>query len=255
MDPKKQAARLLAMRQQLEQEKVSNDFNKAMETSPMVDVTEKLFKEYKATEKPKAKPAAKRAEPAKEKPAPDMSTPEGVSEYAKSVGYKGKYARFAPQAPFDPSESEMTTEDWQDREALLQRGRIPHYMRQGEFKPVDRPIRRAMGALPGAVADGMAKLAPTVNAVKDTVKPVKAAKQAPAAKLTPAEERIKGITAAQAEVILSDTYSSRGKHGQYTPEETELIHALQERAKGFDYSKVKQEPSQPYVPSWIGVKK
>lgn len=251
MDPKEYAARLQRMQDEIEtakaREQISNGYNKAMETSPMVDTTERLYAEFKAAKKPAAKKSASVSKPSATAPA--------ERDIPKEMGYRGKYAKFAPQAPYDPSESGMTPEDWQDYEALAQRGRIPHYMRRGEFKPVDRPVRRAMGVLPAAVAEGKAKLAPTVNAVKDTVKPAAVAKPVPAEKLTPAEERIKGVTAAQAEAILSDVYSTRGKHGQYTPDEAALIEALRGRASGFDYSKAKQAPAAPYVPSFLGGKK
>lgn len=249
MDPKEYAARLQRMRDEMEtakaREKISNSYNKAMETSPMEDAADRLYAELKAKERPKAKPAA-----AKKPAAPDTSTPEGVREYAKSIGYKGKYASLAPRAPYDPSESDMSPEDWQDQAALEMRGRIPHYMRQGEFKPADRSIGRAVGVLPAAVAAGKSRPAPaaTVNSISGTVKPP------PAAKATPAEERVNGLTPAQAEAILADAYSVRGKHGQYTPEELPLIEALKAKAAGFDYGKVKQAPS-VYVPAFTGGKK
>lgn len=98
--------------------------------------------------------------------------------------------------------------------------------------------------------------APTINSVRDTVKPppAPAPTPAPPAKLSPAQERVKGLTPAQAETILSDAYSTRGKHGQYTQEETELMDALRAKAAGFDYGSVKQAPA-VYVPSFLGGKK
>lgn len=227
------------------------------ETNSGIEAAMASLREDKAASKPKAKPAQKKPAPVKKPAAPDMSTSEGIREYAKSVGYKGKYASLAPRTSYDPGESSMTPEDWQDQAALEMRGRIPYHMRQGEFKPVDRSVGRAVGVLPTAVATEKARLtpAPTINAVRDTVKPPPAAAPAPPAKLSPAQERVKGLTPAQAEVILQDTYASRGKHGQYTPEESELMDALRAKAAGFDYSKVKQAPAAPYVPSFLGGKK
>lgn len=271
MDPKEYAARLQRMQDEIEvakaREQISNGYNKAMETSPMVDTAERLYAEFKAAKKPAKKPA-KKVDPARAKPEPDMGTPEGVREYAKSIGYKGKYASLAPRAPYDPSDSDMTVEDWQDYEALAQRSRIPHYMRQGEFKPVDRPIRRAMGVLPAAVAEGKAKLAPTVNAVKDTVKPAKTVKPAPVAKPVPAAQprtsdrppdealmEIERMSPEEAMAEWSQIASSTGVTGKKSPRDAAILEALRKKKSLYDDSKVKQAPAAPYVPSWMGVRK
>lgn len=88
MDPKEYAARLERMRRQLEQEKVSNDFNRAMETSPMVDTTERLYAEFKAAKKPKAKkPVAKKADAARE-PSGQRKYPNGFLDLRTGGGQK-----------------------------------------------------------------------------------------------------------------------------------------------------------------------
>lgn len=122
-------------------------------------------------------------------------------------------------------------------------------------EPQSGTPHQGRGMPPVVVEMGKARLlgssrkpAQAVNLAQDMVKPQ------PATKPLPAEERVKGLTPAQAETILSDAYSTRGRHGQYTPDESELMDALRAKAAGFDYGSVKQAPT-AYVPSFLGGKK
>lgn len=70
MDPKEYAARLQRMQDEIEvakaREQISGGRNKAMETSPMVDTTERLYAEFKAAKKPAPKKKAPAMKPAEQ---------------------------------------------------------------------------------------------------------------------------------------------------------------------------------------------
>lgn len=230
MDPKEYAARLQRMQDEIEvakaREQISNGYNKAMETSPMADTTERLYAEFKAAKKPAAKKksaAKKESRPVSAaRPVLRLEQGDNLGMGEPSPGGSAKLKAYA--AEMDSYRASKM------RDAGVAPG--AGGMAGPDVSPATRAKLRAYAAEGAAAAS-----------------PVQAAKP------TPAEERIKGITAVQAETLLSEIASSRGKHGQFSPEETELISALRERAKGFDYSKAKQAPATPYVPSFLGGKK
>ena len=158
--------------------------------------------------------------------------------------------RVKPKAKAKPAvkEEEPLDGDEMSRRSPRKQVGVPQWLLEREDA-----MRRAKNSGGGKPAQTPA---PTINSVRDTVKPppAPAPTPAPAAKLSQAQERVKGLTPAQAETILSDAYSTRGKHGQYTQEETELMDALRAKAAGFDYGSVKQAPA-VYVPSFLGGKK
>lgn len=246
-------AALRRRRQDAEAEgKFGNEISEALQgvsASPLEARVDELYKQFQASKKP-----------AKKKPPPATATATAhgadaneseAMRIARAHGFKGKYARFAPQAPFDPMESDMTAEDWQDQLALEQRAKTPHYLRQGEFRPVDRPIRRAMDVLPGTVRSEQAKAKAAPAAAP--VEPPRRTPAAAASDLPPdqALADIARMTPAEAMAEWSLIASTSGVTGKKTPREATILAALKAKRDQFDESKVRQAPGGPYVPGFM----
>lgn len=261
MDPKEYAARLQRMQDEIEtakaRERIQQQSSRELspDTNRDIEAAMAALREDKAASKPKAKPAAKKPAPAKKPAAQDVSQQESR---------RGKRGRIDPEQGMDTG-GRMSQEDYDYYHGYMKTvnpmtGERVHVMPERQLgtrmqklvndaietgKITVTPTTRGIGLPP--LKPEAQRPAPTINAVRDTVKP-------PAAKLSPAQERVKGLTPAQAETILSDAYSTRGKHGQYTPEEVELMDALRAKAADFDYGKASQAPT-AYVPSFLGGKK
>lgn len=111
MDPKEYAARLQRMQDEIEtakaREQISNGYNKAMETSPMVDTTERLYAEFKAAKKPKAKKRSETvAPPAVAKAVPASGGPSRMAEASRledmAIHYTEKYGADTAQKIMSP---------------------------------------------------------------------------------------------------------------------------------------------------------